>query len=54
MWLFRLVCVTFILIINEVDFVIRGLEAVTGGDIYVQSMCSFYRRCSSSGADTDD
>lgn len=37
--LFGLVRITFILIINEVDFVIRGLEAVTGGDIYVQSIC---------------
>lgn len=32
-------CVTFTLIINEVDFVIRDLEAVTGGDVYVQSIC---------------
>lgn len=39
MQLFCLVCITFIVIINEVDFVIRGLEAVTGGDIYVQSIC---------------
>lgn len=37
--LFWLVCITFILIINEVDFAIRGLEAVAGGDIYVQSIC---------------
>lgn len=37
--LFCLVCIAFSLIINEVDFVIRGLEAVTGGDIYVQSTC---------------
>lgn len=37
-WLFYLVCVTFILTINEVDFVVRDLEAVTGGDIYVQGI----------------
>lgn len=39
MRLFWLVCITFILIINEVDSVIRGLEAVAGNDIYVQSIC---------------
>lgn len=39
MRLFWLVCITFILIINEVDSAIRGLEAVAGSDIYVQSIC---------------
>lgn len=32
-------CLTFTLIINEVDLIIRDLEAVTGGDVYVQSIC---------------
>lgn len=32
-------CITFTLTINEVDFVVRDLEAVTGSDVYVQNIC---------------
>lgn len=52
---FGLVHVTFMLLINEVDFIIRGLEAVAGGDAHIQSSCAPpYRRCTSSKADADE
>lgn len=53
-WLFYLVCVTIILTINEVDFVVRDVEAVTGGDTYVQSIAIHFLGDSSSKVDTHD
>lgn len=52
---FSLLHVTFTLVINKVDFIIRDLEAVAGGDAHIQSICvPPYRRCTPSKADADE